>query len=233
MNGGESDAHRALKRLAFDWAREAGLALIASEVRVPQSGFRADLAAASRHPTTAGSVVVLFECKQCRSDLLRDHADEPKMRAAATEIVERIRGLRRQLAVHLPSLRRGESLFPEFDSYDLDGIRHDTLHGLERELELLQRKLSASTKFSRLHRYHAADYLYLVTEPGLLSPHEVPNGWGWLVRDGQSLVLTEPPVRHSPTPAIRLAWLESMALAGTALCARTLGTTRMRTPPAS
>ncbi len=227
MKGGETDAHRTLKRLAFNWARGSGLPLIGSEVRVPQSGFRADLAAASRHPAGPGAVVALFECKQSRSDLLRDHADEPSVRAAATAIAERVRRLRLQLASHLPNLRRGESLFPEFDSYDLDGIRHDTLHGLERELELLQRKLSLSTKFSRLHRYHAADYLYLVTEPGLLFPHEVPNGWGWLVRDGESLRLAEPPVRHAPTAASRLAWLEAMALSGTASCGRMLGATPM------
>ncbi|MDF3059609.1 MAG: hypothetical protein K0R17_3824, partial [Rariglobus sp.] len=162
MKSGETEAHRDLKRLALEWARAAGLPLAGCEVRVPKSPYRADVAAISRHPMKSDAVVALFECKQCRADFLRDHTDEPGARATASAIAERLRSLRSLLASHRPDLRRGESLFADFDSYDLDGLRHDTLHGLERKLEVLQRKLISNVKFSRLHKYHTADLLYLV-----------------------------------------------------------------------
>lgn len=214
MATGETQAHRTLKRLALEWARAARLVIAGVEVRIPHSGYRADVAAASRHPAGPEGRVALFECKQSRADFLRDQADEAATRTQAAALAARVQALRAAVASHRPDLRRGESLFAEFDSYDLRGLRHDTLHGLERELDVLQQKLLTSVKFSRLRTYHAADLLYLVTEPGIMEAHEVPDGWGWLVRDGETLVLIQPPVRHETQPDRRLAWLESIAIAG-------------------
>ena len=223
MQRGETEGHKNLKRLAFEWARAAGLPLAACEVRVPQSGYRADVAAMSRNPAAADARVALFECKQCRADFLRDQLDEPAARVAASALAERVAALRVMLAVHRPDLRRGESLFAEFDSYDFGGIRHETLHGLERELEILQQKLFTSVKFSRLHKYHAADFLYLVTEPGIVERHEVPNGWGWLVREDEGLSVMTLPIRHAVATERRLVWLERIAAAGAAASGRLIG----------
>jgi hypothetical protein len=214
MTRGETQAHRELKRLAFEWARENGLPIAGCEVRVPKSGYRADVGAMSRAPLGEAGVVALFECKQCRADLIRDHADEPVVRGRSAEIAQRLGELRAMIAVHRPDLRRGVSLFAEFDDYDLVGLRHDTLHALERELAVLQSKLANCVKFARLSRYRAADYLYLVTEPGIVEACEVPVGWGWLVREGEALVLRQPPVRHRTTAELRGQWLEALALAG-------------------
>lgn len=202
---GETTAHLHLKRLAFDWARGNGLPMAGIEARVPRSGYRADVAALSRHPTGERGVVAVFECKQARSDFLRDEADEPHLRSQYAALCERVDRLRALIGRHRPDLRRGEELFPEFDGYDLRGLRHDTLSQLERELELAQKKLIHGVKFARLKQYHAADYLYLVTEPELIEKHEVPSGWGWLVRTGDSLELQLKPVRFGTNPDTRLA----------------------------
>ena len=192
-------------------------------MRVPRSGYRTDVAALTRKPGAPEARSALFECKQSRADFLRDQVDEPAAQAKTRALFERLRALRALLAIHRPDLRRDESLFPEFDSYDFAGMRHETLHGLEAELEALQRKLLFGVKFSRLHKYHAADFLYLVTEPDILAPHEVPAGWGWLVREGAVLVLREPPLRHPMATRAGPAWLENIALAGSAASFRALG----------
>ena len=49
-----------------------------------------------------------------------------------------------------PDLRRGETLFPEFDGIDLRGARHDTYRALERTLRAAQVALYAGTKFAKL-----------------------------------------------------------------------------------
>lgn len=211
---GESSAHRRLKRLAFDWARANRLPLAGFEVRVPRSGYRADVAALSRHPAAEHGVCAVFECKQARSDFMRDEADEPRARKRCAELSERIHSLRSLIGMHRPDLRRNEELFPEFEEFDFRGLRHDTLEQLERELESVQEKLLHGVKFSRLRRYRLADHLYLVTEPELIEPHEVPAGWGWLVRSGAALELRLRPVRLATDAAIRLSWLESLAVAG-------------------
>ncbi len=223
MSRGETEGHKTLKRLAFEWAGAAGFGFVACEVRVPRCGYRADVAALTRKPAAPDARAALFECKQCRADFLRDQVDEPAAKAELRAVAERIRELRVLLAVHRPDLRRGESLFAEFDSYDFGEMRHETLHGLEAELDALQRKLLTGVKFSRLHKYHAADFLYLVTEPGLMERHEVPNGWGWLEREGDALVLREPPLRHQVTREGRAIWLEKIALAGSSASRRLIG----------
>ncbi|MDB6094095.1 MAG: hypothetical protein JWM32_1657 [Verrucomicrobia bacterium] len=211
---GETEAHRTLKRLAMAWARAHSLPLAAQEVRIPRSAYRADVAGASRHPARAEGVVAVFECKQCRADFLHDEADETTVKAAAASHHARLLHLRQLVALHRPDLRRGESLFAEYDSYDLRDLRHDTLHGLEKELVTLQRKIVSCVKFSKLCRYQAAEFFYLVTEAGIAEPHEVPHGWGWLVREGDVLELKQLPVRHTTSTEHRITWLENIAAAG-------------------
>lgn len=222
MAGSETAAHVRLKQLALEWAITQGFALAGLEVRVPRSSFRADVAAATKGCAEEHGRTALFECKQSRADLLRDGADEPDVRRQASALGERVRELRTLIGAHRPDLRRGTTLFPEFDDYDFTGLRHDGLHAVETELARLQRKLLGAVKFARLHRYAPCDYLYLVTELGVVAAHEVPVQWGWLERAGDALHLRTPPTRHTATRESRLALLERIAAAGTRASRREL-----------
>ena len=225
MAASETPAHRRLKLLSLAWGRAHQFPLGATEVRIPRSGYRADVVAASAHPAGDRGRVAVFECKQAREDLLRDCADEPALQERTRRLGMRLAELRTLIGGHRPDLRRGETLFPEFDDFDFQGLRHETLHAIESELEVAQRKLFGSVKFARLHRYAPADYLYLVTEPGVLAEHEVPVGWGWLRRSGDDLELMLPPVRHATAAAERLVWLERIAAVGSRAVAQSLGGT--------
>ena len=44
MATNETESHRQLKQLALEWARANAFAIAAAEVRVPRSGYRADVA---------------------------------------------------------------------------------------------------------------------------------------------------------------------------------------------
>ncbi len=178
MNRGETERHRELKRLALAWARARGLAWAATEVRVPRSGWRADVAAADG----PDGPCALFECKQSRADLRRDAHDEAAARARWEELTRRARALDELLATHCPALRRGEALWPEFDSWDFSALRHRGRRALALARAAAERRVREGTKFSRLRRYRAADELYLVVESDCFAPADVPAGWGLLVR---------------------------------------------------
>jgi hypothetical protein len=227
MSSGETLAHRELKRLALAWALEHGFSLAGCEVRVPKSGYRADVVAATPRLWSTEGRVALFECKQARADFLRDQADEPALRAEAYQLSERLLSLRAILAVHRPDLRRGESLFAEYDEYNFQDLRHDGFHEAENALALIQRKLVGAVKFARLRRYAAADHLYLVTESEVLAEHEIPVGWGWLVRVDQAIELRRAPTRMEITLEQRLGWLEQIARAGTRDCLKAHGVKRV------
>ena len=207
MKGGESQRHRELKRLALAWARGRGLDLAAAEVRIPRSGWRADVAAAGG----PDGPCALFECKQSREDLRRDAHDEAAARARCEELTRRALALDELLAAHCPALRRGEALWPEFDTWDFSALRHRGRRALAVARAAAERRVRDGTKFSRLRRYQAADELYLVVAPDCFAPADVPAGWGLLVRTaapgsgGPGLRLERAPEPLAAAPAQRAA----------------------------
>ena len=212
---GETPAHATLKRLALGWARANGFGICGLEVRVPKSGYRADVAAYGRGAAGGEPRVAVFECKQARADLLKDAHVEAETRARLAELTERRRKLEELLAVHRPDLRRGEALWPEYDAWDFAALEHQGYRGVLAELATVQRRVLQGAKFSKMFRYRCADFLYLVTEEGIFAEAEIPAGWGLLVRTGDAVALVRPPACLDPTPAQRHALLESIALAGT------------------
>ncbi|MDQ5977518.1 MAG: hypothetical protein QG602_490 [Verrucomicrobiota bacterium] len=210
-SGGESAAHRNLKRLALAWARARRLVLAATEVRLPRANYRADVVAATPRSLSEGAFTVVFECKASRSDFLRDSAAETGAEEHIAALAGRLAELRALIAGHRPDLRRGEELFAEFDAYDLRGLRHDPHDRIEAELRAAQRKLHDGTKFAKLSRWRAASLLYVVTEEGILTSPDVPDGWGWLVKRGDALALMAKPCLNPTTPEQRVALVERIA----------------------
>jgi hypothetical protein len=203
--------HRELKRFALNWAAAHRLVLAATEVRLPRANYRADVAAATPRALSTNAFTAVFECKASRADFLRDSAPETGAAETIVRLNERLTALRTLIGGHQPDLRRGEALFPEFDAFDLRGLRHETHDRLQTELRVTQRKLFECTKFAKLARWRAASLLYLVVEDGLLAPHELPDGWGLLVRRGPALELAAKPCLHDTTAAERVALVERIA----------------------
>jgi hypothetical protein len=220
MPHNESPAHLRLKSLAFEWAQASGLSIIASEVSLPKSRFRADLVALE--PQKGGKTAI-FECKQARSDLLKDSHDSASTRTELEGLASRLRDLERLIGEHRPDLRKGDSLFPEFDSIDLSATRHAGYRRVLSALGTRQARLVRGTKFSQLFRWRTADLFYLVSEPGIFAVAEVPAGWGLLVRDGDRLLLERRPVEVDSGQEARDRLLRAVALAGTRATAKTLG----------
>lgn len=229
---GETKAHRELKRGALFWAQTRGYRVAALEVKVPNSSYRADVAAYrpgdlnGRRGDDAGEgSTVIFECKQSRPDFLNDSR-------SAREALEKLEGLHvrreklvRRLGAHYPNLRAGETLFPEYDGYDFDELGHEGYRKLVREIRLLENRVYGKTKFERLLRYGCAHLYYLVTAPGIVEAHEVPLNWGWLVMetpaaeedgDPPRLAVMKKPVRQTIPEGRALALLQRLGIAGTA-----------------
>jgi hypothetical protein len=232
MPGGETTAHTTLKKLALQWAQQQGYPICGFEVRLPHSNYRAD--AAAYRPTTERlpspgngkgqvrlvrqpvvGVTAVFECKQARSDFLKDSHTTAETTRRLQALDERRRTLERLLGMHLPSLRKGESLFAEYDAIDISNFEHKTYRKVMREITVLQARLYGKTKFDKVARYQCANLCYLVVEGGLLKVHEVPLQWGLLVRVGESLTLVRMPVWQDVPVPTRLELLQRIALTGT------------------
>ena len=222
----ETENHLRLKALALAWAQANGFAICGREVRVPRSGYRADVAAYARAGGGGQSRTAVFECKQSRADLLKDAHAEHETRARLAELGARRRSLEEMLAVHRPDLRRGEALWPEFDTWDFSSLEHRAYRGVLAELETVQRRVLRGTKFSKMFRYRCADFLYLVVEEGIFAEAEIPAGWGLLVRAGEALCVARAAAPLESAAAQRAALLESIALAGTREVNRAAGVVR-------
>ena len=234
MSAGETEAHLALKRASLVWAQLKGYRACGLEVRVPGSHFRADAAAYRSTGSSALGETAIFECKQSRADYLRDAALLEESRAQLLEARSRLDSLVRLLGSHHPNLRRGETLFPEFDAVDLDSLEHEGLRKASRRVEALERKVFGGTKFDDLTRWRTANVFYLVVVPGIVSAEETPRGWGLLEEDaGGELVERKAAVRHEIPEAKRISLLEQIARKATAMTYTREGAISCRTADSS
>ncbi len=210
----ETEGHARLKRLAFLWAQAHGYSACAMEVSLPRCRYRADVAAYRPKPKTIGSTVT-FECKQALCDLRRDNCQSDAARQRLETICERRQLLETRLHEHYPSLRNGDSLFPEFDLPDFTVIGHRGYARLLRELRTVQNRLYDCTKFYKLIRYRCANLFFLVLTNELFRDPEIPVGWGALVESDGALTLMRKPVWQETAVENRILLLQRIAMAGT------------------
>lgn len=216
----ETVQHRELKHLAVEWLRRMGCSAIATEVRCPISRWRVDVAGwfdgGSGNPGEHGPLftradaesgaerarTVIIECKQSRSDFLRDDADrEELLRARAHLESRRARIEEERVKPREPHLRRGGSaLFPQLETWDFAASRIDSYRRVLRELRRIDKRLHGETKFGLLPRYRLADHLILFTPSGLIRRPELPRGWGLVEASGMRLRHPMPIEEGAPLP---------------------------------
>lgn len=211
---GETAAHRLLKRLAVLWAQAHGYSACAVEVTLPKCRYRADVAAYRARGDEPGTTAI-FECKQVLSDLRRDNCCSATALERLQTVNRRRATLEKHLRVHYPTLRCGDSLFPEFESAEFARIGHRGYTRVLRELVALQKRIASGTKFECLTRYRCANVFYLVVPNDMYRDHEVPPTWGVLVESAGVLELRRKPIWHDNSPESRLRFLHRIAAAGT------------------
>ena len=221
----ETDTHVRLKRLALLWAQANGYSACAAEVSLPQCRYRADVAAYRPQPKQPG-VTAIFECKQALPDLRRDNCRSEATRERLRLVSRRREVLEKHLRIHYPTLRTGDSLFPEYDSHDFSAIEHHNYGRVLREFTALQNRLQGGRKFECLVRYRCANLFFLVLPNELFCEAEVPLGWGALVESDAALALVRKPIWHDHGTETRFRFLQRIATAGTRQFNRALGITR-------
>lgn len=214
LSRSETPAHHQLKRLAAVWAQTQGYTACGLEVSLPRCRYRADVAA-YRPARRERAIAAILECKQAAPDLRRDNACSEQTRARLTSLQKRRRILEKHLRVHYPTLRTGESLFPEYDNHEFREIGHRTYARVIREVTALQTRLLQALKFERLTRYCCANLFYLVVPQHLHRAEEVPPGWGLLVENDGALEIVERAHWHEMPAEDQLRLLERIAAAGT------------------
>ena len=221
----ETETHLRLKRLALLWAQANGYSAGAAEVSLPQCRYRADVAA-YRSRAKEPSITAIFECKQALPDLRRDNCQTAAARERLASIGRRRAVIEKHLRVHYPTLRTGDSLFPEYDSHDFDAIGHRGYGRVLREFAALQNRLYGGTKFECVVRYRCANLFFLVLPNELFRESETPIGWGVLAETDGALNLLRKPVWQDNAEEARVRLLQRIALAGTRQFNRAFAITR-------
>ncbi|MGI8889482.1 MAG: hypothetical protein ACR2G0_01700 [Chthoniobacterales bacterium] len=212
---GETRAHLELKRLSLLWAQENDYPIAAFEVSLPHCRYRADVAAYRPQRNGALGHTIVFECKQSAPDLRRDDCRGPQTLARLESVYRRRQILEKHLGVHYPTLRTGETLFPEWDACDFTRLEHRGYQRVTRELIALQNQLRDGRKFEKLARYACANLFFLVVPNDLVREPETPPDWGLLVAANGCLALRKKPIWHDSSPQARLRVLQKIAAAGT------------------
>jgi len=90
-----------------------------------------------------------------------------------------------------------------------------------KNIAAARRGLIDCTKFDRLYSYRLANLHYLVVENDLMEPHEVPMGWGLLIRDGDTLRQAGKPTWQEITVEHQLVFLQRIAACKSSASTRT------------
>ena len=197
----ETIQHRELKRLAIEWLRRLGCCAVATEVRCPISRWRVDVAGWLDHSGGTPETIII-ECKQARSDFLRDDANREELLRLRTHLEKRRAEVEEtRVKPREPHLREsGSALFPELETWDFAASRVDSYRRILRELRQVEKRLHGETKFGLLAQYRLADRLYLFTPSGLIKKSEVPRSWGLLEASGMRLRHPMPLDAEAPLP---------------------------------
>jgi len=213
----ETKRHLELKSQAIEWLRDQGCDAWATEVRLPLSNYRVDVAGYRSRRRLDGLVGTTYaiECKQSRADFLKDAGLESSVREETGELADRVEALRRLMGMHLPECRMNRSLFLEYDSFDFGNWRHEGWARAARRLERLERQLGQGVKFSKIARYACANACVLFVGKGVVADvSEIPMGWGCVeCSEGVRSVLREP-LRLESRSEARLRLLERIASKG-------------------
>jgi hypothetical protein len=226
MTGSETANHRELKRLALIWAHAHGYRAVAAEVTLPNYRFRLDVAAyrpdSIREPHPAGGrtrqrpaigLTAVFECKASKPDFLRDARSLSMTMDRLKVLHDRKARIEQELLIHYPSILNGDSLFQEYHSVDFQRPGHERYQRTLRDIQRLNSRLHTNTKFDRLVKWGAANLFWVVADTGIIAVHELPAGWGLLLRDGANLRVAEKPLLHEVCESERLALFHRIAQA--------------------
>lgn len=221
----ETLAHAALKRLAVAWAQQRGFRVVAAEVSLPHLGMRLDVAACrpekplpNRGAAQGVGPTAIFECKQQRADFLRDSRCAELIRRRLSALHEQRQLYEESMRIHLPSLHHGEALFPEFDGFRYAAAGFAPYDRITAQIARLSARLHQQTKFVNLLRWRAAHLHYVVAEEGVAHLHELPAGWGLLLRKDDHLEIIAPaiwqeiPEHHAFQLLIRIAMSGTRAI---------------------
>ena len=225
MSTSETAEHLELKRLALIWAQAHGYRVTAAEVSLPNYRFRLDVAAyrpervreaqpdGRMRQRPAVGLTAVFECKASKLDFLRDARSIPATTDRLKVLHERKARIENELHLHYPSILNGDSLFQEYQSVNFERPGHERYQRTLRDIQRLVSRLHANTKFDRLVKWGAANLFWVVSDPDLIKSHELPAGWGLLIRDGANLRVAAKPLLHEVPESERLALLHRIALA--------------------
>jgi hypothetical protein len=240
MSASESDRHRELKRLALAWAQTHAYRIAAVEVSVPNLRARLDVAAyrppftvkdkrrgdpERERPGVQVGTTVIFECKQSRADFFKDSRCAMQLSARLAKLHERRALYEESMRLHMPSLRNADTLFAEFDTCRFEAAGFEPYDKIVKELRTLSARLHQQTKFAQLFRWRAANLHYVIAEEEVAKPHELPYGWGLLIRRGDELAVLAEPTWQDATEEARMNLLHRIAMAGARAVNQSLGVT--------
>lgn len=212
----ETPLHQALKLAGAQWALSCGYLAAAIEVHCPITRYRADVAAFGEAPPPAGARSVarvghtaIIECKASRSDFLRDDASLPSLLHQRERLQAELDRVEREVVQTLePHLQgSGTFLFRDMEPWDVAASRSVSYRLLVRALRALDLAIHAQTKFFMLAHYRLADRLWILAPRGLISPGELPRGWGLLERTADGVIGEVVPAMCHDSPERRRARL--------------------------
>ena len=171
-----------MKRAVLAWLvpqKPSGMAL---NVPTRVSKYCADIAAFWSSPAVkrlmAPDKTMIVEVRRNREQCWPDCSRQEELLPMLREKKDEKASIEAMLRKTEPELKEGDTLFPEFESWNYKQTKNRTYHKCLKQLEEIEHALYKGSRFEQIRRAHVADYLYLAVPAGTVSPNEMADGWG-------------------------------------------------------
>ena len=173
---------REMKRAILAWLipeKPSGMAL---NVPTRVSKYCADIAAFWSSPAKkrlmAPTKTLIVEIRKSREQCWPDCARQEELLPLLRKTKEEKASIEAILRREEPELKDGDTLFPEFESWNYKLTKKRKYHKCLKQLEEIEHALYKGSRFEQIRRAHVADYLYLAVPTGTVQPDELADGWG-------------------------------------------------------
>lgn len=155
----------------------------------PTAGPSLFESARPRRRGPAAPRAIVIECKQSRSDFLRNRGEGEALAAQLATLRRRAKRIEEMRIKRFePQLRRvQEGLFETEEHWEFAASGIKAYHRLLARIESTERELYGRSKFERLRTLGLADHVFVLCPRGLVHPRELPQGVGLLECPGRLL----------------------------------------------
>jgi len=183
----DSIGNSGIRRAVIGWMLSENPSGVGVFVPTRLTRFQADVAGFWSEPVKRNGKKILYpvktvviETKVSRGQCWPDCAKKDTLLPMLKEEKGKKKKLEKLIRQDEPDLNLNDNLFPDIEAWNYSLSKNKEYHQCCRAIEEIEAALYDGSHFEKIRKALIADFLYLAVPAGMVSEHEIADGWGLL-----------------------------------------------------